>query len=110
LKSDGIATVLERLVKDGRGEWADPRHTRCLIYYKTPEEWADLIYRWASDHGFLDSVCTTYEIQHGDLASGALFYGLDTNMIQKALEVLQKRGKAQIFSGSSDEQGVKFFR
>lgn len=36
------------------------------------------------------------------------FYGLDPEVLQKALQVLVKRGKAQIF-GQEDQQGVKFF-
>lgn len=36
------------------------------------------------------------------------FYGLDPELLQKALQVLVKRGKAQIF-GQEDQQGVKFF-
>ena len=38
------------------------------------------------------------------------FQGLDEDTLQKALEILVKQRKAQIFSGSnSDEMGVKFF-
>lgn len=36
------------------------------------------------------------------------FHGLDTDLLQKALNILVKRGKAQIF-GQEDSQGVKFF-
>lgn len=38
----------------------------------------------------------------------AEFHGLDQDLLQKALNVLVKRGKAQIF-GQEDSQGVKFF-
>lgn len=36
------------------------------------------------------------------------FHGLDPEILQRALGVLVKRGKAQIF-GEEDSQGVKFF-
>lgn len=36
------------------------------------------------------------------------FYGLDRELMVKALQVLVKKGKAQIF-GQEDSQGVKFF-
>jgi ESCRT-II complex subunit VPS25 len=36
------------------------------------------------------------------------FHGLDQDLLQKALGILVKRGKAQIF-GQEDSQGVKFF-
>jgi len=38
------------------------------------------------------------------------FHNLDEKIMLKALDVLAKSGKAQIFSGSTaTEQGVKFF-
>jgi ESCRT-II complex subunit VPS25 len=36
------------------------------------------------------------------------FHGMDPELLQKALAVLVKRGKAQVF-GQEDQQGVKFF-
>lgn len=42
------------------------------------------------------------------LTAATEFYGLDTELLQKALNVLVKRGKAQIF-GQEDQLGVKFF-
>ena len=36
------------------------------------------------------------------------FHGMDPELLQKALGVLVKRGKAQVF-GHEDQQGVKFF-
>lgn len=36
------------------------------------------------------------------------FHGMDPDLLQKALAVLVKRGKAQVF-GQEDQQGVKFF-
>lgn len=36
------------------------------------------------------------------------FHGLDAELLQKALAILVKKGKAQVF-GQEDQQGVKFF-
>jgi ESCRT-II complex subunit VPS25 len=36
------------------------------------------------------------------------FHGMDPEILQRSLNVLVKRGKAQVF-GSEDQQGVKFF-
>lgn len=36
------------------------------------------------------------------------FHGMDMELLQRSLQVLVKRGKAQIFGGE-DQQGVKFF-
>ena len=39
---------------------------------------------------------------------GIEFFTMDPDVLQKALQILVKRGKASIF-GSQDELGVKFF-
>ena len=46
----------------------------------------------------------------GDWGSETIpeFHGMDMELLQRSLQVLVKRGKAQIF-GSEDQQGVKFF-
>lgn len=36
------------------------------------------------------------------------FHGMDPEILQRSLNILVKRGKAQVF-GSEDQQGVKFF-
>jgi ESCRT-II complex subunit VPS25 len=47
-------------------------------------------------------------IQFADFDSFVEFHGMDPELLQKALNVLVKRGKAQVF-GQEDQQGVKFF-
>lgn len=36
------------------------------------------------------------------------FHGIDSEILQRSLNILVKRGKAQVF-GTEDQQGVKFF-
>ncbi|KAI0120566.1 ESCRT-II complex, vps25 subunit [Hypoxylon sp. NC0597] len=78
------------------------------IYWKTPEEWAALVEAWVEDTAQKNSVLTLYELTEGEGTRGTEFHGLDPELLQKALQVLVKRGKAQIF-GQEDQQGVKFF-
>ncbi|KXX83356.1 Vacuolar protein-sorting-associated protein 25 [Madurella mycetomatis] len=54
------------------------------------------------------SVLTVYELVEGDGTLGEEFHGLDQELLLKALNVLVKRGKAQVF-GQEDSRGVKFF-
>ena len=77
------------------------------------------------DTGQKNTVLTLYELTRGEgvrsqgitdrrfihwreLIPSKDFYGMDPELLQKALNVLVKRGKAQIFGGE-DQQGVKFF-
>lgn len=43
-----------------------------------------------------------------EMLIGAEFHGMDAELLQKSLQVLVKRGRAQVF-GSEDSLGVKFF-
>ncbi|KAI1482166.1 ESCRT-II complex, vps25 subunit [Daldinia eschscholtzii] len=78
------------------------------VYWRTPEEWAGLIEAWVDETAQKGAVLTLYELTDGEGTRGTEFYGLDPDLLQKALQVLVKRGKAQIF-GQEDQQGVKFF-
>ncbi|KAI2610195.1 ESCRT-II complex, vps25 subunit [Hypoxylon fragiforme] len=78
------------------------------VYWKTPEEWAALVEGWVEETAQKGTVLTLYELTEGEGTRGTEFYGLDPDLLQKALQVLVKRGKAQIF-GQEDQQGVKFF-
>ncbi|KAK3349320.1 ESCRT-II complex subunit [Lasiosphaeria hispida] len=113
--------VIEFLRKDGRAEYATATGTGTAtaaadggggdvvwIYWRTPEEWAGLVEGWVEETAQKGSVLTLYELTEGDATRGTEFHGLDSELLQKALSVLVKRGKAQIF-GQEDSQGVKFF-
>ncbi|CAN8097959.1 unnamed protein product [Discula destructiva] len=78
------------------------------VYWRTPEEWAALVEGWVDATGQRGTVLTLYELVEGEGTIGTEFHGLDHELLQKALNVLVKRGKAQIF-GQEDSQGVKFF-
>ncbi|KAI8965074.1 ESCRT-II complex, vps25 subunit [Daldinia sp. FL1419] len=90
--------------KDGNGAAGDAY----WVYWRTPEEWAALVEAWVEETAQKGVVFTLYELTDGDGTRGTEFYGLDSELLQKALQVLVKRGKAQIF-GQEDQQGVKFF-
>ncbi|KAI0391934.1 ESCRT-II complex, vps25 subunit [Xylariaceae sp. FL0594] len=78
------------------------------IFWKTPEEWAALVEAWVDETAQKGAVLTLYELCEGEDTRGTEFHGLDPELLQRALQVLVKRGKAQIF-GQDDRLGVKFF-
>ncbi|KAI1184688.1 ESCRT-II complex, vps25 subunit [Nemania serpens] len=78
------------------------------VYWRTPEEWATLIETWVDETAQKGTVLTLYELSQGEDTLGTEFHGLDLELLQKALQVLVKRNKAQIF-GQEDQLGVKFF-
>lgn len=93
---------------DSRAEWIGNDKSVCWIWWKKPEEWATLLEAWVDETGQKGTVLTLYELTEGDATKGQEFHGMETEVLQKSLNVLVKRGKAQVFGGE-DQQGVKFF-
>ncbi|KAG6361629.1 hypothetical protein INS49_009856 [Diaporthe citri] len=113
-----VREVIDFMRKDGRAEYvggeggaagaAGAGGDVVWVYWRTPEEWAALVEGWVDETAQKGTVLTLYELTEGEGTRGTEFHGLDQDLLQKALNVLVKRGKAQIF-GQEDSQGVKFF-
>ncbi|QSZ35634.1 hypothetical protein DSL72_008504 [Monilinia vaccinii-corymbosi] len=114
LDEEGLREVLEFMKKEGRVEWigngkpSGGGADACWVWWRKPEDWARVIEEWVESTGQKGSVLTLYELVEGEGGRTAEFYGLDAEILQKALAILVKRGKAQVF-GQEDQQGVKFF-
>ncbi|THV47039.1 hypothetical protein BGAL_0340g00090 [Botrytis galanthina] len=114
LDEEGLREVLEFMRKEGRVEWIGGGGNGkvggdiCWVWWRKVDEWARVIEEWVDETGQRGSVLTLYELVEGEGGRGAEFHGLDTEILQKALAILVKRGKAQVF-GQEDQQGVKFF-
>ncbi|KAK4034436.1 ESCRT-II complex subunit-domain-containing protein [Parachaetomium inaequale] len=123
LSLSDIREVIAFLRKDGRAEYIISPTSNTTdgggandneggdivwIYWRTPEEWASLVESWVEGTGQKGTVFTVYELVEGEGTRGSDFHGLDQELLLKALNVLVKRGKAQIF-GQEDSLGVKFF-
>ncbi|KAI3392546.1 hypothetical protein diail_5517 [Diaporthe ilicicola] len=115
-----VREVIDFMRKDGRAEYVGGGEGGgssaagtaggdvVWVYWRTPEEWAALVEGWVDETAQKGTVLTLYELTEGEATRGTEFHGLDQDLLQKALNVLVKRGKAQIF-GQEDSQGVKFF-
>ncbi|KAI8721889.1 hypothetical protein NCS52_00331500 [Fusarium sp. LHS14.1] len=110
LQFDDIRDVVVFMHKDGRVEYVGGGTTGdvVLVYWRKPDEWAELIENYVDETGQKGSVLTIYELVEGDGTKGTDIHGMDQDVLIKALNVLVKRGKAQIF-GQDDSLGVKFF-
>ncbi|KAJ5217344.1 hypothetical protein N7468_010352 [Penicillium chermesinum] len=94
-----------------RAEWIDAASTGnqvAWIWWRRPEEWADIVGDWVDGTGQRGAVLTVYELLEGDATVSQEFHGMDAEAMRKALNVLVKRGKAQVF-GEEGQEGVKFF-
>lgn len=111
LALEDIRLILDSLSNTGHVEWDnDKEKMRCYLMWRTPDEWADKIFSWVDKNGMTDTVCTLYELHSGDDTVNEEFHGIDINVLRKALQALERRGKAQLFSAENpEEEGVKFF-
>ncbi|XP_015792551.1 vacuolar protein-sorting-associated protein 25 [Tetranychus urticae] len=107
LTLDGLITIFENMKEKGVADWSDKNKSSVFIYWNTPEAWANLIYHWVYNVGYINNVCTLYEIVSGDETVKEPFHGLDYEVLKKSLQVLEKQGKATIIS-LDDNGGVKF--
>ncbi|OAA65223.1 pdcd2 domain protein [Niveomyces insectorum RCEF 264] len=124
-----VRAVLEHLRHEGRVEYAEAGAAAAAsasaggggggaataatiptvyVYWQTPEEWAAALEAWVDETGQRGSVLTLYELTAGEGTRGTALHGLDPVVLQRALGVLVKRGKAQVF-GAEESLGVKFF-
>ena len=106
LTGEALAAVLEDLKAHGNLEWMDKAKRRCHIYWRTPDQWGQLIYTFVKDHGMQNTVCTFYELTEGEDTQGQPFHNLDQELLIKALQTLELQKRAEIFGG---DEGVKFF-
>ncbi|KAI9260820.1 ESCRT-II complex subunit-domain-containing protein [Sporodiniella umbellata] len=113
LSLETLQDIVEEMVNKGTAEWvggAKGKKTEALLFWHTPEEWANLIWNWVNETGQNDQIVTFYEISQGELAEGQEFYEIDCNILDKALNILARKGHAQIFKGTDqDSMGIKFF-
>lgn len=106
LNVDGRVLVMDALEKTSHAAPVDAKkRDKWEIYWFTLDEWANMVYKWASDNAMLGQVCTVFEIGNGDNSSDQEFHGLDNDILLKVLRRLQESGKCELI----DDEGVKFF-
>ncbi|GMP95369.1 hypothetical protein CsSME_00044445 [Camellia sinensis var. sinensis] len=109
LSHEAREVFLSALVSEGRAEWVDKGHRKCLILWHRIQDWADLILRFVKDNGLEDSVMTIEEIRSGTESRGTELHEIDRTVLMRALKLLEHKGKLTIFKGTSaDDEGVKF--
>ncbi|PGH12352.1 hypothetical protein AJ80_06762 [Polytolypa hystricis UAMH7299] len=91
-----------------RAEWVGAEKSVAWIWWRRPEEWAGVLADWVEETAQKNTVLTLYELVESEATASQEFHGMDLDVLHKSLNVLVKRGKAQVF-GSEDQQGVKFF-
>ncbi|KAK4252697.1 hypothetical protein QN277_014441 [Acacia crassicarpa] len=109
LSHEAREAFLSALVSEGRAEWMDKGHKNCLILWYRIQDWADIVVQFARDNGLEDGVVTIEELRSGTESQGTELHGIDRTILNRALKLLEQKGKLVIFKGTSaDDEGVKF--
>ncbi|PKA57801.1 Vacuolar protein sorting-associated protein 25 [Apostasia shenzhenica] len=109
LSHESKVVFLSALVSEGRAEWMDKSHKKCLVLWLSIQDWADYIINFVKENGLEDGVMTVEDIRSGIETRGTELAGIDRGVLMRALKLLEQKGKAAIFKGSStDDEGVKF--
>lgn len=108
LSPDGVRAVFDFLEQKKHIDWLDSSKGRCHVYWRRPEEWANLIFNWAVSNAQLDIPLTLHELTRGVDVTRESFYGLDKEILIKSLTVLVDEGRAQFLESNSEIEGVRF--
>ncbi|OWA51591.1 Vacuolar protein-sorting-associated protein 25 [Hypsibius exemplaris] len=108
LSTETIQLILEELRRTGHLEWMDKQKRRGWILWRSVDDWAKLLYRWAIDNGMSNTVCTLYDLLHGHDTADEEFHNMDQDLMQRALKALELQKKAEVISMDGNI-GVKFF-
>ncbi|XP_054153329.1 vacuolar protein-sorting-associated protein 25-like [Oppia nitens] len=107
LSLDSLRVILDDMQSNGLIEWIDKKQDNCYVYWKRPQDWAQLVLKWVDEKALNNTVCTFYEIVSSDETKNYPFHGLNEQILIKALQCLEKQGKAVLMSFDNNS-GVKF--
>ncbi|KIK04571.1 hypothetical protein K443DRAFT_411620 [Laccaria amethystina LaAM-08-1] len=102
-----LSSILEAMVAKNVAAYDPPKQTRSvLLYWRLPEEWADVLHEWATSTGQLNTILTFYDITDPPIESP--LSNIPVPLLRKAIAILVKSGRAQSI-GVADGEGVRFF-
>jgi len=84
VEPDLLEAVLKHLVKTGRARWHSDGVV--LLYWRTPQEWANTIYAWLKDN-FVE-IFSLHDLVETD----ELFSRLPLDELEKCMGILEKAG------------------
>ncbi|PPQ69585.1 hypothetical protein CVT25_000959 [Psilocybe cyanescens] len=103
---DHLSNVMATMVSKNLAGYEPAKQTRsALIYWRLPEEWAEVLYDWVVSVGQLNSILTFYDITDPPLESALT--NIPVPLLRKAIAILGKTGRSQMIA-IADGEGVRF--
>jgi len=108
LDMETIKIIFDALVTKGNAEWQTLEKQSIYVYWKSPSEWSEIIYKYVVKTAKTNVVLTLYELRESDDVENQEFYELDLPIFNKALDILVSQNKAVVFK-HDENVGIKFF-
>ena len=110
LSMDSLGKVAEWMQSNKFGEFTAESRESIFVYWRSLQEVAQAIHRWADNTGRIGSVEVILDLTDDSANRNEIFYQMPVEIVLRACAALQEVGKAQVFySDSTDTHGVKFF-
>ena len=107
---DSLGKVAEWMQSNKFGEFTAESRESIFVYWRSLQEVAQAIHRWADNTGRIGSVEVILDLTDDSANRNEIFYQMPVEIVLRACAALQEVGKAQVFySDSTDTHGVKFF-
>ncbi|KAJ7621653.1 ESCRT-II complex vps25 subunit [Mycena polygramma] len=103
-----MSSIIATMVSKNLATYDPPGQTRSvLLYWRLPEEWAEVLHGWAISTGQLNTILTFYEITDPPVPSP--LSDIPIALLRKAIAVLAKTGRSQSIA-VADGEGVRLFQ
>ena len=110
LTMESLTQVCDWMQTNKFGEYTSQSKERIFVYWRSIQEVAEAIHKWADTTGRIGSVETVLDVCDDSSNKKEIFYKMPVEIVLKACAALQEVGKAQVFySDNTDTHGVKFF-
>lgn len=94
------------MVSKNKAMYEPVKQTRSvLLFWRLPEEWAEVLHDWASSTAQLNTILTFFEIVEPPVPSQ--LSGIPDTLLRRAISILTKTNRAQVIA-VSDGEGVRF--
>ncbi|KAF9530325.1 ESCRT-II complex, vps25 subunit [Crepidotus variabilis] len=101
-----LSNIISAMSAKNLVEYEPPKQTRSvLVYWRLPEEWAEVLHDWAVKTGQLNSILTFYDITDPQIESALT--NIPVPLLRRAIAILGKTGRSQIIAIPGGE-GVRF--
>ncbi|KAI0339559.1 ESCRT-II complex vps25 subunit [Trametopsis cervina] len=101
-----LSAILADMVSKNIAIYEPIRQTRSvLLYWRTPDEWAEVLHSWADSTGQMNTILTFYDIIEPPVPSP--LSGIPISILRKAIGILAKTNRAQTIA-VADGEGVRF--